>query len=153
MAERTDEVKAIGGGAEAEDREETAAIRADIEQTRAKMGATIDEIQERLDPANLRDQAVAQIKEQFEEAKATVMEKAEDMVETATETAAQAGRSLMDVVRRNPIPLALIGVGVGWLVVNARSGSSRQRARAYGRAVPYGGSQRNLLPRGNRIAA
>ena len=157
MAERTDEVNAIAGGAGQDDREDTAAIRADIEQTRAEMSETIDEIQGRLDPANLRDQAVEKVKEQIEETKETVIGKAEDMVETASETAAQAGRGLIDVIRRNPIPVALIGVGIGWLAVNARS-DDRKRARTYGRALrqgssqqgisQQGSSQRNLLSRG-----
>lgn len=50
-------------------------------------------------------------------------------------TGSRAGRTVLDVIRENPVPIALIGVGVGWLVASNRSGRSRsasQRGAAYG---------------------
>jgi ElaB/YqjD/DUF883 family membrane-anchored ribosome-binding protein len=41
----------------------------------------------------------------------------------AGETAMDAGSSLMDLVQRNPIPAALVGIGLGWLYMSRTSGS------------------------------
>src|SRR5688572_31631180 len=32
------------------------------------------------------------------------------------------GVSLLDMVKQNPIPVAMVGVGLAWLVMNGRSG-------------------------------
>lgn len=125
--------------------DDTAEIRADIEQTRAEMSRTIDEIQERLDPQHLREQAVGQIKDQFQEAKATVREatigKVEDMVQSAGYTVSRAGNSVIDTIKENPLPVALIGLGFGLLFANSGSSGSRKQVRGRGRyaaATGYG---------------
>ncbi len=38
--------------------------------------------------------------------------------------ASGAGNSLLDMVRDNPLPVALMGIGIGWLLVQHRSGGS-----------------------------
>ena len=43
--------------------------------------------------------------------------------------APRASRSVASVVKENPIPLALIGLGVGWLIVSSRSEHARRPAR------------------------
>lgn len=54
-------------------------------------------------------------------------------------TGSRAGRTVLDVIRKNPAPIALIGVGVGWLVATNRPGSSRGRSRAASqRGAAYG---------------
>src|SRR4051812_21559582 len=65
-------------GADATD--ETASLRADIEQTRSELSTTIDAIQEKLNPQNIVDQAKETVRE------ATVG-KVEHMVSNATDTA------------------------------------------------------------------
>jgi hypothetical protein len=117
----------------------TGEIRAEIEQTRVEMGETIDAIQERLRPDHLKEQVKEQIKEQFEEAKHVVREatigKVEDMVRTTGETINEARYTVMDTIRDNPIPAALVGIGLGWLYVNRRrtpSYSSRRYYNQYG---------------------
>jgi len=114
----------------------TAEIRANIEQTRADMSETIEAIQERLNPQHLTEQVKEQVKEQFEDAKATVREatigKAEDMVRTAGDTVSEARYTLMEAIRQNPIPAAMIGIGLGWLLMNRRSTPSYSRGRYTG---------------------
>ena len=89
--------------------------RVEIERTRAGMSETVDAIQERLSPENLKEQA----KDRVEQAK--------DRVKEATVGKAQeAGSGIVDTIRQNPLPAALTGIGLGWLFVNARKqGSSR----------------------------
>ena len=87
---------------------EVEVTRVEIERTRAGMSETVDAIQERLSPENLKEQAKDRVKE------ATVGK------------AQEAGSGIVDTIRQNPLPAALTGIGLGWLFVNARKqGSSR----------------------------
>jgi len=90
--------------------------RAEIERTRADMSETVDAIQDRLSPENLKEQA-------------------KDRVREATVGRAQgAGSTVVETIRENPLPAALTGIGLGWLFVSARrSSSSAQEARYRGR--------------------
>jgi len=93
----------LGTEAEIDEIERT---RAEIERTRAGMGETVDVIQARLSPENLKEQAKDRVKE------ATVGK------------AQEAGSGIMDTIRQNPLPAALTGIGLGWLVMNSRRQSS-----------------------------
>ena len=100
----------LGTEAEVDEIEVT---RIEIERTRADMTETVDAIQERLNPQNLKEQAKDKVKE------ATVGK------------AQQAGSGIVDTVKANPLPAALTGIGLGWLFMSARrqSGSSRSQYR------------------------
>jgi len=106
--------------------ENTEQLRADIEDTRAEMSQTINEIQERLSPEHL----MGQVKETVREATIGKVEKVMDKVgetisevaEPAREMAGRAGTVIKDAgtsvgysLWRNPIPVALIGLGLGML--------------------------------------
>jgi ElaB/YqjD/DUF883 family membrane-anchored ribosome-binding protein len=104
-------------------------IKADIEDTRAEMGQTINEIQERLSPDNIIEQVKDSVRDatigKVERAMDKVGEKFSNVTEPALEAMGRAGTaiketgtSVTNTVRRNPIPVALIGLGVGMLVVN-----------------------------------
>jgi hypothetical protein len=124
--------------------QETAAIRANIEQTRTEMSSTIDAIQEQLNPERLKEQLKDQVKEQFEEAKANVREatigKAEDMVRMAGNSVDDARSTLMETIRQNPIPAAMVGIGLGWLFMNRRSPAPHRQTPYDGRYREYGSS-------------
>ena len=122
MDEGTDQVIA------ADSDENTEQLRADIEDTRAEMTQTINEIQERLSPEHL----VGQVKETVREATIGKVEKVMERVgetisgvtEPALEVAGRAGTAIKEAgssvgnsVWRNPIPVALIGLGVGMLLM------------------------------------
>lgn len=138
MGERSDEISyrdssddgTFERDTDADRTDETAEIRSNIEQTRAEMSGTIEAIQERLNPQHLKEQVQDQVREQFEEAKATVRDatigKAEAMVRSAGETVTEARSTIMDTIRQNPLPAALVGIGLGWLFMNSRSSSSRR---------------------------
>ena len=99
---------ALRDEAAAAEADEIEATRVEIERTRAGMSETVDAIQERLSPENLKEQAKDRVKE------ATVGK------------AQEAGSGIVDTIRQNPLPAALTGIGLGWLFVNARKqGSSR----------------------------
>ena len=82
--------------------DEVAASRAEVEQTRAEMGETIDSIQQKLEPGNLKQQA---------------------------NTVARARASeLLEAIRNNPTPVALGGLALVGLLVLVR-GLQGQRRR------------------------
>src|SRR5215217_4779925 len=83
--------------------DEVAASRAEVEQTRAEMGETIDSIQEKLEPRNLKQQATTV-------ARATASE-------------------LLEAIRNNPTPVALGGLALVGLVVLVRGLQGRRGSR------------------------
>ncbi|HEU4767592.1 MAG TPA: DUF3618 domain-containing protein [Pyrinomonadaceae bacterium] len=126
------------------DDSETERIKAEIEDTRAEMGQTINEIQERLSPEHLMDQVketvreatigkVERVMDRVGEKISNVTEPARDAMGRAGETIKQTGTSLTNTIKENPIPCALIGLGLGMFVVRRiRGGSERTwRTRAY----------------------
>ena len=112
------------GYAEGEE-ERTREIRHEIEETRGEMSETIDAIQEKLKPRNIMADATDRVK-------TAATERVREMADTASQTAQQAmdytrdrAGDMVQDARRNPIPLALIGVGAAWLL------TSRSRRRSY----------------------
>ena len=121
------------------DDEKAAALR-DIAATRQEMSHTVEAIEERLSPAHFKEQIQALKKEavdQFHDAKERVraevrediasiknevreatIGKVEHMMERTKDTVKGTGTSLVDTVRDNPIPVALIGLGLGLLIAN-----------------------------------
>ena len=126
---------------------ETTVIDAEIERTRAEMSRTVDEIQQRLSPENIKNQLLEQVRGQYEEVKDTVMDatvgRAEDMIHTASDKIGEAGSTLVDTVRGNPIPYALIGIGTAWLMMN-RGSSSSKSYRSKGVRSRYGSRDARL---------
>ena len=85
--------------------DEVAQNRTEIERTRADMSETVDAIQERLSPENLKEQAKAQAKD----------------------TAREAGSGFVARIKQNPVPAAMVGIGLGWLLMSGREESSGQQ--------------------------
>jgi hypothetical protein len=71
------------------------------------MSSTINAIQDRLSPQNL----VAQAKDTVRDA---TVGRAEQVMSDMRDTARSAGNTLFDTIRDNPLPAALVGVGLGW---------------------------------------
>lgn len=82
-------------------------IQDEIERTRGEMATTLSAIERKLSPRQIMDQAV----------------------DTMRELASDRSR-VGNVVRENPLPLALIGLGIGWLAVSGamsrRSGAAEE---------------------------
>jgi hypothetical protein len=82
--------------------DEVAASRAEVEQTRAEMGETIDSLQEKLEPRKLKEQA--------------------------TTVARGTASEILEAIRNNPTPVALGALALVGLLVLAR-GLPGQRRR------------------------
>ncbi|MGE3293777.1 MAG: DUF3618 domain-containing protein [Geminicoccaceae bacterium] len=86
----------------------TGEIERELDDTRSRLDATIDALQHKLAPGSMVEEAVTYFKEGG-----------------GVEFTHNLGRS----VRENPIPVALIGIGVGWLILNgARRGDTSHYA-------------------------
>jgi gas vesicle protein/ElaB/YqjD/DUF883 family membrane-anchored ribosome-binding protein len=168
------------------DEDKTALIRGDIERTRGDMSRTVNEIEDRLSPAHIKEQVasvtsgvksdleqkVADLKEsviggyhetkdhlkddlgrelrdarhmvsdEITHARTAVRDatvgRVEHMVHDARESVTDAGTSVLDTIKANPIPAAMIGLGLGWLIFGSargarsvRSGSAERTMRRY----------------------
>jgi len=104
--------------------DETIAIRHQIARTRREMTATIEQLETRLDPEVLKEEAKAKAHELTEQAKTAAYDatigKAKTMV-------SRTSNGIVDTIKANPIPVALTALGIGWLVVSARAPRAQQR--------------------------
>jgi len=115
-------------------------IRADIDQTRASVGDKIDQLQARLDPNRLKQQAQETVQEMLTDTANSMT----DYVRTHKD---EMVNSLADAARRNPLPTALIGLGVGWLILESMGGNKSSNNRRYdSRTDPYGDAPRYSPP-------
>jgi hypothetical protein len=87
-----------------------AEIEADIRRTRAEMDETFDALGDRLHPDYLKEQAKDAIRD----------------------TARDAGSSMIDTLRDNPVPSLIAALSVGWLI--AKGGRDDRREYDYDRA-------------------
>ena len=136
MDEATNQISAA-----ADSEENPEQIRAEIEDTRAEMSQTINEIQERLSPDHLMGQVKETVRDatigKVERVVETVGETISEITEPAREVAGLAGNAIKEVgttvadkIWKNPISVALIGLGVGMLVVrNFSTGGTRSTGR------------------------
>jgi ElaB/YqjD/DUF883 family membrane-anchored ribosome-binding protein len=130
-ADHTDEIRD-------QDADELEARRAEVEQTRAEITDTVDAIKDKLSPQHMAEQAketlreatVGRAQDAMEKAQGAigrVVDRTKDTMGGAMSTARDAGGNVVDVIRENPIPAAMIGIGIGWLLMSAR----RERSRDY----------------------
>lgn len=116
-------------------------LRRDIERTRAEMSGTIDAIREKLDPevlkaqakeklADAKDKVTNEVQGRVREAKHAVREatvgRMEDMVDRTKHGVRDAGGNVVDRIRENPIPAAMVGVGLAWLFFGGRKEERRE---------------------------
>lgn len=97
-------------------------IASEIEDTREEMTGTVQAIGDRLDPANIVQDAKETVRD------ATVG-RVEQMTSNAMETATETGGGILELIRRNPLPAAMAAIGVGMLVMNRSNGRTSQPHR------------------------
>jgi ElaB/YqjD/DUF883 family membrane-anchored ribosome-binding protein len=130
MDARTNEVKSGRGYSLVEDNPDQ--IKRDIDRTRAHMDETVTEISQRLSPRNL----VKEFTDLFTGREHT---RPED-VHSA---------EVLNGIRENPIPSALIAAGVAYLLFSNRSGGMRSESRSlFSREQVGRGSDRDWLAPG-----
>jgi hypothetical protein len=117
---------------------EVDALVGDIVETRDEMTVTVEEIGDRLDPQNIIEGAKETVREATVGKVETMANTAGMMVTDAGDTVREAGSGLVDRITSNPIPAAMVGLGLGWLALSSRpatQGQSRSTDGAHQRAA------------------
>lgn len=99
-------------------------IRRQIDFTRAQLGTTIQAIGDRLSPDNLIEQAKSSARE------ATVG-RIKEMKREANRKVEDVSTGFSQTVRDNPLPVAVIGLGLGWLLLSERNKRDAYRMDEY----------------------
>lgn len=98
-------------------------IEQDLDRTRARLGDHLTELQSRLSPGQVLDDAMTYFR---------------------GNEGADFGRNLLESVRSNPLPAALTGIGLAWLMASgprARAAAQSSASMGSGRVRLYSGSQ------------
>lgn len=119
MVEATSNQMSVSHHQDYTDTNDPDVIRTQIEQTRAQMTQTVNSIQERLSPERLTREAKDKIKE-------ATIGKVEEMADVASYKANRWRNNLVDTMKQNPIPTALVGIGLGWLLMEGMRSSDRE---------------------------
>ena len=101
------------------------------EQAREKTSQVVDQAQEKA--SHVADQIRATVSPAVGQAQ----DKAGQVVGSAGETARGAGSSIVEAIKQNPVPAALLGLSLGWLYMN-RPSAGRTLSRAAGMAPSQG---------------
>ncbi|MES2711423.1 MAG: DUF3618 domain-containing protein [Pseudomonadota bacterium] len=96
-------------------------IEREVEATRASVSGTLDELRGKFEPRQIVDQVVEQVADY-----------------ARSSGGAEFARNLGASMRDNPLPVMLIGAGIGWLLLSGSNGSSTRYAPAR-RELPTGG--------------
>ena len=89
-------------------------IRRQIEHTRTQMGSTIHEIGNRLSPENLIEEAKSSARE-------ATIGRIKEMKNDANRKIDGMSTNVTQILSDNPLPVAIIGLGLGWLWLSERS--------------------------------
>jgi hypothetical protein len=100
-------------------------IRAQIDETRQRMDETIDALGRRFQGRHLVDEALHFVRTQTENSNMTQIA---NRLKTSADTAVH---SVVDTVKANPIPTALIGAGVAWYLYSQTQRNPDAEAYTY----------------------
>lgn len=95
-------------------------LRARIEQTEVEMIGTLNAIQDKLSFENMMGMAEEKILE-------TLLDKVKSMMKDINVKSKDIGHMAMDTVKQHPVPVALLGLGLGLLLMRGMRSSSEER--------------------------
>lgn len=122
-------------------------IRTEINATRERLGQHLDKIQERFQPENIKQQTQNAVESAFTDSIDSAKEYVNDYVQKVDWNAVRDG--VLSAVQRNPVPTALVGVGLGWMFLNgSRSNrpSAKRRQHSNGQTSRHGLGWREETP-------
>jgi hypothetical protein len=99
----------------------------EIEQTRGEMTVTVEAIGQRLDPGNIAAEAKQTVRDATVGRVEQMANQAGEVMEEAGRTAQETGTGIVETIRQNPVPAALVGLGLGWLWKNRSTGNGGRR--------------------------
>lgn len=102
---------------------DTAEIKSEIARTRVEMSETLGEIQERLRPDHLIQQAKDTVTDAATGKVRNIMHSAGETATIVADQTRYASRSVADYVRMHPVQMALIAGGITWWLLRNRNTS------------------------------
>lgn len=113
-------------------------IERDIEDTRESLGDDLDDLSRRMSPENVKKNAV----KTMDDVKEAAMDRVESVKSDVMEQTQAATERVVERVRENPMPAALLlgALGAGFVLMQARrgGGESHDRQRGFGRSSATG---------------
>jgi len=95
-------------------------LRAEIAVTRALVATDINALQAKLSPENIKAEAKHAAVHIKDEAKEALVENLRERVEPMRHAASQFVQVVRHLVQRHPIPMAIVGLGLGYLIFRPR---------------------------------
>jgi len=117
----TDSARSLGQHTGSADKSDTETIRAGISETRERLSDTLNELGERLNPQVVKEQVTERVKEGIRDA---TIGRIEHMARSAADTVNSTRSGITDTIRDNPVPAAMVAIGLGWLLFNGRRSDS-----------------------------
>ena len=117
----TDSERAFGQSGKSAEGGDPAAIRAGINETRGRLSDTLSELGERLNPHVMKEQVTERVKEGIREA---TIGRVENMARSAANTVNATKSGITDTIRDNPVPAAMVAIGLAWLMFNGKRDTS-----------------------------
>jgi len=135
--------RSFGGSDRDRDTNETEIIAADIRMSQERLGDTVEEIGERFNPTRLKEELKHDIRD-------ATIGKVENMAQQTAEMMSDAQHTIVQSIRENPIPVVLVGLGLGWMILNAASRNKQMESsrsqyddgQRWGSESRYGDRQR-----------
>jgi ElaB/YqjD/DUF883 family membrane-anchored ribosome-binding protein len=118
-------------------------LRADLGETRERVSSDVHALTNKLSPENLKAEAKQAVARTWDEGRERVRDKLQQGTERVRETFESTEGDIIGFVRENPVPLTLIGAGIGLLFWNSRQARGRRRPpdpALYGRSAVYSGA-------------
>src|SRR5687768_1518629 len=106
------------------DADDSSVIRAEIEQTRARLGDTVEALGAQLNPTNLKQRVKDGVRE-------ATIGRVQHMASNTRDRISETGRGLAQTIRDNPVPAALAATGISWLLFNRERASSPRSLRRF----------------------
>ena len=122
---------------------EVGRLEDDIARTRQSLGQNVEALADKLNPERYRNTVRTQTERTLKGAQEAVMDTMHEVTDTVVERAQEAGTSFFDMVRRHPLPTALLSAGVLLLVAGGGVGVKRANEEdetytGYGTRYGYG---------------
>ena len=122
---------------------EVGRLEDEIAKTRQSLGRDIEALADKLSPERYRNTFKTQTEQTLASAQEVVMDTVHEVTDNVTQRAQEAGTSFFDMVRRHPLPTALLSAGVLLLVAGGGVGVRRANEdddgyTGYGTRYGYG---------------
>ena len=122
-------------------------IRANIEQTRSRLGGDVDALAEKVDPSAIAERQKEKVTGRLRSARESVMGAAQHASDVLPTSGAGAGTSAVEAAKGHPMVVGLIAFGAGWLLSSLIPTASAEKdlaSTAKDKAAPLVGAAKDV---------